>query len=170
MQARSGVITFGGKPLTLVGPDVGVGSPLPAFALVANDMSPVRSEDLRGRALLFNVVPSLDTGVCSAQTKRFNEELESLPKSIEVVTVSADLPFAQARFATVEKIRHRLLSDYRDLAFGDALGLHIQELRLLARAILVVGSDGRITYREIVPEIGRHPDYEAALKAARATG
>jgi thiol peroxidase len=167
MQTRTGIVTFAGRPMTLVGPDVGEGAGLPEFELVANDLTPVRATDLRGRALLFNIVPSLDTGVCSAQTKRFNEELEALPGAIEVITLSADLPFAQARFAAVEKIRHRILSDHREMSFGHALGLAIAELRLLTRAILVVGSDGKIAYREIVPEITHHPDYPAALQAAK---
>jgi thioredoxin-dependent peroxiredoxin len=168
MQTRTGIVAFAGKPLTLVGPDVREGDSLPEFGLLANDLSPVRSTDLRGKALLLNIVPSLDTGVCSAQTKRFNEELETLPASIEVITVSADLPFAQARFAAVEKIRHRILSDHREMSFGNALGLTIQELRLLTRAIVIADRNGKITYREIVPEVTQHPDYQAALTAARA--
>jgi thiol peroxidase len=170
MQSRSGIITLQGRPLTLVGTEAREGDRLPDFVLLANDLTPVRANELRGRALLINVVPSLDTAVCSAQTRRFNEELDALPEPIEVITVSADLPFAQARFATLEKIRHRILSDHLDLSFGDALGLHILELRLLARAVLIVDREGKIAYREIVPEIGEHPDYEAALVAAHEAG
>ena len=170
MQTRTGIVTFAGRPVTLVGPDVAEGAALPAFELLANDLTLVRSPELRGRGVLLNVVPSLDTGVCSAQTKRFNEELEALPGGVEVITVSADLPFAQARFAAVEKIRHRILSDHREMSFGNALGLAIQELRLLTRAIVVANRDGMITYREIVPEITHHPNYPAALAAARSAG
>lgn len=167
MQERSGVVTFEGRPLTLLGPDLGEGAALPDFTLVTTEFVPVGRADLVGRVLLLNIVPSLDTGVCSAQTRRFNQELARLPRNVEVVTVSADLPFAQARFAATEGIRHRLLSDYRDFSFGPALGLGIKELRLLTRAILVVDPTGHIIYREIVPEISHHPDYEAALEAAR---
>jgi thioredoxin-dependent peroxiredoxin len=167
MLERSGVVTFEGRPLTLLGADVGPGTALPDFTLVTNELTEVRRDDLVGKTLLLNIVPSLDTGVCSAQTKRFNSELSRLPETVEVVTVSADLPFAQARFAATEGIRHRLLSDYRDFSFGPALGLGIKELRLLTRAILVVDPRGRITYREIVPEITHHPDYEGALDAVR---
>jgi thioredoxin-dependent peroxiredoxin len=167
MQERTGVVTFMGRPLTLLGPDLGEGAGLPDFTLVTNDLTPVGRADIVGKVLLLNVVPSLDTGVCSAQTRRFNEELAHLPATVEVVTVSADLPFAQARFAATEHISHRLLSDHRDFSFGPALGLGIKELRLLTRAILVVDPGGKITYREIVPEISHHPDYEAALDALR---
>jgi len=167
MEERTGIVSFKGAPLTLLGPDVGEGDLLPDFELTANDLSRVQAADLRGRALLLNVVPSLDTSVCSAQTRRFNEELDSLPKSVEVLTISADLPFAQARFAAVEKIRHRILSDYMELSFGNALGLRIKELRLLSRSIFIVDPQGKITYREIVPELADHPAYLDALHAVR---
>lgn len=165
MEERSGVVTFGGRPLTLLGPDLGEGCVLPDFSLSTTEFVAVGRANLIGKVLLLNVVPSLDTGVCSAQTRRFNQELARLPTNVEVVTVSADLPFAQARFAATEGILHRLLSDYRDFSFGPALGLGIKELRLLTRAILVVDAAGNIIYREIVPEISHHPDYEAALDA-----
>jgi thioredoxin-dependent peroxiredoxin len=167
MQERSGVVTFMGQPLTLLGADLAEGTALPDFTLLSNDLVAVRRAELVGKILLLNVVPSLDTAVCSAQTRRFNEELARLPAGVDVVTVSADLPFAQARFAATERIRHRLLSDYRDFSFGPALGLAIKELRLLARAVYVVNAAGTVKYREIVPEISHHPDYEAALEAAR---
>lgn len=167
MQERRGIVTFQGQPLTLLGPDLGVGAVLPDFSLLTTELAVVQRADLIGRILLWNVIPSLDTSVCSAQTRRFNQELARLPQTVEVVTVSADLPFAQARFAATEGIRHRLLSDHRDFSFGPALGLGIKELRLLTRAILVVDPAGQIVYREIVPEISDHPDYEAALGAVR---
>lgn len=168
MEERTGRVRFLGREMTLVGPDAGEGARLPDFTLIGPDMTEVTGASLRGTPTLFNVVPSLDTGVCSAQTRRFNEELDSLPPGVEVITVSADLPFAQARFATVESIRHRLLSDHREISFGTALGLHLKELRLLARAIVVVDREGVIRYREIVEEISHHPDYEGALRAIRA--
>ncbi len=167
MQERVGRVTFLGQEMTLAGPDVGEGERLPDFTLVAPDLTEVRSSDLRGRPILFNIVPSLDTSVCSAQTRRFNEELDALPAGVEVITVSVDLPFAQARYIAVESIRHRLLSDHREVSFGDALGLHLKELRLLTRAILAVDAAGVIRYREIVDEISHHPDYVGALRAIR---
>jgi thioredoxin-dependent peroxiredoxin len=167
MQERTGVVTFLGQPMTLLGPDVGEGAALPDFTLLTNELTPVGRADLVGAVLLLNVVPSLDTGVCSAQTRRFNAETAKLPPNVRVVTVSADLPFAQARFAATEGVGHRLLSDHRDFSFGSALGLGIKELRLLTRAVLVVDPQGTITYREIVPEISHHPDYESALDAVR---
>ena len=167
MEERRGVITFKGNPMTLLGPDVGEGCQVGEFTLLTAELTPVTKKDFLGRTILFNVVPSLDTGVCSAQTKRFNEELETLPKSVEVVTVSVDLPFAQARFAAAEKIRHRILSDYREFSFGRAFGVGIKELRLLARSIFAVNPEGIVTYRKIVPEVTHHPNYEAALQSVK---
>jgi thioredoxin-dependent peroxiredoxin len=164
MQERSGVVTFFGSPLTLLGPDLREGDTAADFVLLANDLAPVRRDDFLGKRILFNVVPSLDTGVCSAQTKRFNQAVSGLPPSVEVITVSADLPFAQARFAAAEGITHRLLSDHRDFSFACAFGVGIKELRLLARSIFVVDPAGRLLYREIVPEVSHHPSYEPALK------
>jgi thioredoxin-dependent peroxiredoxin len=168
MQERSGVITFKGNPMTLIGPEVKVGDRIPEFTILANDLTPVSWKDLAGKTVLFNIVPSLDTGVCSAQTKRFNEEVAKLPASVEVITVSADLPFAQARFALAEKITHRILSDHRDFSFAQAFGIGIKELRLLTRSIFVLDPEGRVLYREIVPEVTHHPLYEAALKLVRS--
>jgi thiol peroxidase len=168
MQERNGVITFKGNPMTLIGPDLKMGDPIPDFTLLANDLSPVTGRDLAGKTVLFNVVPSLDTGVCSAQTKRFNEEAAKLPSSVEVITVSADLPFAQARFVQVEKITHRILSDHREFSFAQAFGVGIKELRLLTRSIFVVSAEGKVLYREIVPEVTHHPLYDAALRLVRA--
>ena len=167
MEERKGVVTFKGSPVTLSGRDLGVGEAVGEFTLLGPDLAPVGSAEFEGKTVLFNVVLSLDTGICSAQTRRFNEELETLPKSVEVVTVSADLPFAQSRFAVAEKIRHRLLSDYRDFSFAQAFGLGIKELRLLARAIFVVDQKGVVTYRQIVPEATHHPRYEEALAAVK---
>jgi thioredoxin-dependent peroxiredoxin len=168
MEERSGVITFKGHPMVLIGPDLKVGDPIHDFTLLANDLTPVTRKDLAGKTILFNVVPSLDTGVCSAQTKRFNEEVAKLPATVEVITVSADLPFAQARFVQAEHITHRILSDHRDFSFAQAFGVGIKELRLLTRSIFVVAPDGKLLYREIVPEVTHHPLYDAALKLVRS--
>jgi len=151
MEERSGVVTARGAPLTLLGKDVGVGDVVSDFTLLGADLKPVTRQDLRGRTVLFNVVPSLDTGLCSLQTKRFNQELSTLPPNVEVITVSADLPFAQARFAMEAKITHRILSDHRDFSFALAFGVGIKEMRLLARSIFVVDPESRVLYREIVP-------------------
>lgn len=168
MEERTGVVTFLGKPLTLIGKELREGDSVPEFRVLSSDLTEVSGRDLAGRIVVYNVVPSLDTEVCIVQTKRFNQELAALPSPIQVITVSADLPFAQSRFAQQEKISHRILSDHRDLSFGLAFGVGIKELRLLARSIFVAGADGRILYREIVSDLSEHPDYESALRAARA--
>ncbi len=168
MSERKGVITFKGGPLTLIGPELKVGDTAPNFKLLNNSLGEVTLDNFKGKTLLISVAPSLDTPVCSLQTQRFNKELPSLPASVEVITVSADLPFAQGRFCGAENIKMMTLSDHRDMAFGDAYGTHIKELRLDTRAIFVVGKDGKIKHVEIVKEVTEHPNYDAALAAAKA--
>ncbi len=160
-------ITFGGNPVTLVGTQVKVGDKAPNFTVLANDLSPVTLEDTKGSVRLISVVPSLDTGVCDAQTRRFNEEASKLG-NVNILTISVDLPFAQGRWcgaAGVDKVQ--TLSDHRDLSFGEAYGLVIQEHRLLARAVFVVDSNDNVTYAEYVSEVTDHANYEAALEAAK---
>lgn len=166
---RAGAITVRGSPLTLVGQEPAVGEPAPDFRVVDGQFAPVRLSDFRGRPVLISVVPSLDTGVCSLQTKRFNEELGALPEDVVALTISMDLPYAQKRFCEAEGIKRvRTLSDVVDREFGTRYGLLIKERGLLARAILVVGRDGILRYRQTVPELTSHPDYDKALEAIRA--
>ena len=113
-------------------------------------------------------VGSLDTGVCSEQTKRFAGEISGLPENVEVLTVSADLPFAQGRWCGAEEVEMTTLSDHRELSFANAYGVLIKELKLLTRAIFVVDAENKITYVEVVPEMTDHPDYDAALAAVGA--
>lgn len=165
---REGVVTMRGAPLTLVGPELRVGMIAPDFEVVDGDYRTVRSSDFKGQVLLISSVPSLDTGVCSLQTKRFNEEAARLPAGVTVLTVSQDLPFAQKRFCEAEKIgRVRVLSDHVSRSFGLDWGLFIKENALLARAVAVVGRDGKVAYLQIVRELSQQPDYDAALAAAR---
>ncbi|RDU36198.1 thiol peroxidase [Neobacillus piezotolerans] len=160
-------ITFKGNPVTLLGNEVKVGDKAPTFTVLANDLSEVTLEDSKGQVRLISVVPSLDTGVCDAQTRRFNEEASGLG-NVKVLTVSVDLPFAQKRWCGANGIENvQTLSDHRDLSFGEAFGVAIQELRLLARAVFVVDSNDTVTYAEYVSEATNHPDYEAALEAAK---
>jgi thiol peroxidase len=168
MSERKGVITFKGGPLTLIGPELKVGDKAPHFKLLNNGLGEVTLDQFKGKTLIISVTPSLDTPVCSLQTQRFNKEIPSLPKGVEVITVSADLPFAQGRFCGAEGIKMMTLSDHRDMSFGDAYGTHIKELRLEARAVFVVGKDGKIKHAEIVKEVTEHPNYDAALAAAKA--
>ncbi|MDQ0255024.1 thiol peroxidase [Evansella vedderi] len=160
-------VTFKGNPVTLLGNEVKVGEKAPAFTVLANDLSEVTLEDSKGKVRLISVVPSIDTGVCEQQTRRFNEEAATLD-NVQVLTVSVDLPFAQKRWCAAEGIENlQTLSDHRDLSFGKNYGVAIEELRLLARSIFVVDSSDTIVHVEYVPEVTTHPDYDAALEAAR---
>lgn len=166
MNERKGVITFQGKPLTLLGPELKPGVPAPDAELVGNDMAPVRLSSFRGRICVLSTVPSLDTPVCDVETRRFNEEAGKLGKDAVILTVSRDLPFAQKRWcgaAGVERVV--TLSDYREGAFGRAYGIFIQELSLLARCLFVLDREGIIRDVQLVREITAEPDYAAVLAA-----
>ncbi|RAZ66317.1 thiol peroxidase [Planococcus maitriensis] len=161
-------ITFKQNPVTLPGNEVKVGDAAPDFTVLSNSLEPKTLSDFKGKVLLISVVPSLDTGVCSDQTKRFSEEAASLGEDVEVLTVSCDLPFAQKRWTEINGVDSiTTLSDHRDLSFGEAYGLTMQELRLLARSIFVVDKDGKVTYVEYVAEGTDHPDYDKALAAVK---
>lgn len=160
-------ITFKSNPVTLVGKQVNVGDKTPQFIALANDLSEKSLSDYQGVRLIC-AVPSLDTGVCDAQTRRFNEEASNLD-NVTVVTVSVDLPFAQKRWCGAAGLEQAVtLSDHRDLSFGEAFGVAIKELRLLARAVFVVDSNETIVYTEYVSEATNHPNYEKALEAAKS--
>lgn len=166
--SRTGVATYRGRPITLLGTEVAAGDPAPDFTTLANDLTPVTLASSGGTVRILSAVPSLDTEVCAEQTRRFNEEAVKFP-GITVVTVSADLPFAQARWcgaAGLEEVQ--TVSDHRDLSFGLAYGVAIKGLRLLSRAVFVVDAANRVTYAEYVPEVTEHPRYPAALAAAIA--
>jgi thiol peroxidase len=168
LTERPGVIKAHGNPLTLLGPDLKVGAQAPEATVVDAQFKPVKLSDFKGKTILISTVPSLDTTVCSMQTKRFNDEAETLPANVVVLTISQDLPFAQSRFCGAENIRRiRVLSDHVHREFGERFGVLIKENALLARSIWVVGPQGKITYREIVPELTQHPDYEKALAAVK---
>jgi len=166
-KERKGVTTFKGNPLTLIGPQITVGEQAPDFQVLAQDLSPVTLAGSKGKTRLISVVPSLDTPVCDAQTKRFNQEAAKLP-NVAILTISMDLPFAQKRWcgaAGVDQVQ--VLSDHKDASFGTAYGTLIKELRLLARALFVVDANGVVRYVEYVPEVASHPNYDAALAAVR---
>jgi thiol peroxidase len=166
---RKGVITFKGNPLTLIGPEIKAGDTAPNFTAIGAGLKEVSLADTKGKTRLISVVPSLDTPVCEVQTKRFNEEASKFPSDIAVYTLSMDLPFAQSRFCTAhhsDKIT--VLSDHRDASFGKAFGVLIKELRLLTRAIFVIGPDDKVQYAEYVKEVTSHPDYDKALQVLKA--
>lgn len=164
-------VTMHGTPLPVEGEELKVGDKAPDFKLhakTADGLGEVTLDDFSGNTLLISVVPSLDTGVCELQTVRFNEELGDLPPNVKVLTVSMDLPFAQARFCGDKGTdRIQVASDHLDASFGKAYGTLIQPLRLEARSIFVVGPDKQVRYVQYVPEVTDHPDYEKALEAAR---
>jgi thiol peroxidase len=165
---RKDAITFKGGPLTLIGKELKAGDKAPDFKVVDNGLKPVTLASTKGKTRLISVVPSIDTPVCDLQTKRFNQEAAKLPENVAVLTISMDLPFAQARWcgaAGIDKIQ--LLSDYQDHSFGEAYGVLIKELKLLSRAIFVIGADDTVKYVEYVKEITTHPDYDKALAAAK---
>jgi thiol peroxidase len=168
MSART--VTFKGSPIPVEGPQLKRGDKAPDFHLQqAGTLKELSLADFAGKTLLLSVVPSLDTSVCALQTKKFNERAAKLPDDVAILTVSTDLPFAQARFCGAENIdRLQAASDHRDAAFGKSYGVLVAEgplQRVLARAIFVVGPDGAIQYVEYVPEIASEPDYESALAA-----
>ncbi len=169
---RAGAVTFKGQPMTLLGPQLRVGDPAPSFSLTASDLATVTPETLIDegkRAAMLIVVPSLDTSVCSVESRKFNQRLGELPAGVSAIVVSMDLPFAQSRWCAAEgDIKLEMLSDYRDHSFGTNYGLLIAELGLLARAIVVIDKKRTISYVQIVPEVAGEPDYDAALQAAAA--
>lgn len=164
---RQGAITFKGKPVTLIGPEIKVGDQAPAFTVLANDLSPVTLADSAGHVRIISVVPSLDTATCDMQTRRFNEEASKLP-GVKILTVSADLPFAQKRWCGAAGVENlQTVSDHRDLSFGTAYGVVIKELRLLARAVFVVDKNDKVVYAEYVAEGTQPPDFEAPILAVK---
>ncbi len=168
MKERTGMITMKGGPLTLIGEEVKVGDPAPDVEVLDNDLSPVKLSSFSGKICVISSVPSLDTPVCDMETRRFNEEAGKLGADVAILTISMDLPFAQKRWcgaAGVDKLT--TLSDHRDAAFGEAYGVLIKELRLLARAVFVVDREGRIQYIQLVRELTEEPDYEPVLDAVK---
>lgn len=166
MKERKGIITFKGGPLTLLGPELKVGQPLPEVTLIAPDLSELKISSFRGKTLIVSTVPSLDTGICDLQTRRFNEEAKKLGGQAVILTISMDLPFAQKRWCGAAGAEHvKTASDYRGAEFAKASGLLIKELHLLARSVMIADKTGKIAYIQIVPEVASEPDYEAVLTA-----
>ncbi|RLL48516.1 thiol peroxidase [Oceanobacillus piezotolerans] len=160
-------VTFGQEPVTLIGKEVKVGDKAPDFTVLSNSLSEVTLDEYKGKVKLIAAVPSVDTGVCSDETKRFNEEAGNLD-NVQVLTISMDLPFAQTRWCAAEGVKNLdTLSDHRDASFGENYGVLMKENRLLARAVFVVDSSDTVTYVEYVPEVTTHPNYEAAIQAVK---
>ena len=165
---RKGVIVFKGNPLTLIGPALKAGDKAPDFSILSNELKEHHLNDFTGKIKVISVTPSLDTPVCDLQATRFDREATSLPEDVVVLNISVDLPFAIARFCSAKNLgKVKTFSDHRDVSFGTAYGVLIKELRLLARAIFIVGKDDVIRYIEIVPEVTSEPDYAKALAALK---
>jgi len=168
IQERTGVATFKGNPITLMGPELKVGDQAPEFNLSKNLLEQATLSDYAGKVKLISVVPSLDTGVCDAQTRRFNEAASELGDDVIVLTISADLPFAQARWCGAAGVdRVVTLSDYRDNSFGKAYGVLIKEFVIDMRSIFVIDQNNVIQYVEYLPEMAEHPDYDKAVEAVK---
>ncbi len=164
LTETTNLVMAGNKYVTLLGNQVNLGDNAPDFKVVTETFSPITLSEFKDKSVLISVVPSLDTGVCSIQTKRFNEEVANLPADVVMLTISNDLPFAQKRFCKTEKVDNmKILSDavWRD--FGQSYGLLIKDMGLLTRAIFIIDINGKIVYKELVGNISQHPDYDTAL-------
>ncbi|MRH42850.1 thiol peroxidase [Aquibacillus halophilus] len=160
-------VTFKGTPMTLVGKEVKIGDTAPDFTVLDNSLQQVKLNDFKGKVKIISIVPSVDTGVCSEQTKRFSEEAEKLP-DVKVFTISMDLPFAQKRWKSENGIDQiDIFSDHRDANFGTNYGVLMQELRLLARSVFIIDEEGTVRYTEYVSEGTNHPNYEKAIEAVQ---
>lgn len=168
MKERAGMITMKGNPLTLIGGELKVGDPAPDVEMLDNDLLSVKLSSFSGKICVISSVPSLDTPVCDMETRRFNEEAGKLGADVVILTISMDLPFAQKRWCGAAGVdRVTTLSDHRYAAFGEAYGVLIKELRLLARAVFVVDQEGSIQYIQLVRELTQEPDYETVLDAVK---
>jgi thioredoxin-dependent peroxiredoxin len=167
MIERPNLVTMRGNPVTLLGEEPKVGDPAPNFVAVGKDLKPVEFSSFKGKVCIISSVPSLDTPVCDMSTRRFNEEAAKLGSDVVILTVSMDLPFAQARWCAAAGVEAVItLSDHRDASFGSAYGVLIKDLRLLTRAVFVVDRTGTLRYAEVVKEIADTPNFDAILDAA----
>lgn len=167
MIERTGIVTFKGKPLTLLGEELKAGDKAPDFTVTDNDFHAFSFADCRGKICLISSVHSLDSSVCDRETRRFNEEASKIPQ-VMILTISMDLPFAQKRWCGAAGITSlKTLSDYREASFGLNYGVLIKENGLLARAVFLVDKKGIITYTQLVSEIATEPDYDALMRAVR---
>lgn len=167
VEERAGATTLKGNQLTLLGPELQAGDKAPDFEAVDPSLQPVNLQKTGSGVRIFSVVPSLDTPVCDAQTKRFNEEAAKMP-GVGIYTISMDLPFAQKRWCGAFGVDNvKMLSDHKSGSFGMSFGTLIKELRILSRAIFVIDKGGVVRHAEYVREVADHPDYEAALSKAK---
>lgn len=168
MEKNDQKVTFGGNPVTLLGDAAKPGNIAPDFTVVDSDMKPVKLSDFNGKIKILSIAPSVDTPVCANQTRTFNKEATKMNDNIAVLSISVDLPFALKRFCAAEGINNvEALSDHKDVDFGMKYGFLIEEMRLLARGIVIIDKDNTIRYVEYVSEIGEEPNYQKALEEIR---
>ena len=161
-------VTMKGTPLVLAGEELEVGDKAPDCEVVNANLEAVKLSSFGGKVRIISSVPSLDTSVCDIMTRKFNEEAVALGEDVVVLAISMDLPFAQDRWCIAADVKNvHVLSDHRSTSFGEAFGVLIGDVRLLARAVFIVDREGIIRYIEIVDELTNEPDYEAALTAAK---
>jgi thiol peroxidase len=165
---RTDVIRRGDGPLTLIGPTLEVGDAMPDVTLADAKLAPIHLASLKGKVIVLSVVPSIDTRVCELQTHKISDAIATMPPGVEVFTVSRDLPFAQTRFAEEAHTLTKMASDFRERDFGRAFGVDVKETGLLARSVWVIGTDGKVAYRELVANQGTEPDYDAMMAAVKA--
>ncbi|BAM03003.1 thiol peroxidase [Phycisphaera mikurensis] len=169
MTERDAAVTMKGSPKTLLGDELKVGDPAPAFKLTAVDFSEKTLQDYAGKVKLLVTVPSLDTDVCDAEIRRFNQEVGGLGDGVVTLVASMDLPMAQKRWCGhAEASNVHTLSDFMDHAFGTAYGVRIKEMGLLARTVMVIDRDDKLAYVQVVKDVADEPDYDAALAAAKS--
>jgi len=160
-------IRRGDTPLTLLGPTLDVGAVAPDVTVTDADLKPVKLAAFKGKTVVLSVVPSIDTRVCENQTLHLSQAMDQLPAGVEVMTVSRDLPFAQSRFAQDPSIKTKMMSDFKGGEFGRAFGVEVQESGLLARSVWIIGPDGKIAYRQIVPDQGTEPELDPVIAAVK---
>ncbi len=168
LKERKDAVTFKGNPITLIGNEIKEGDTAPDFTVLSTDLNEVRLSDYKGKVVVIAVFPSVDTGVCALQLARFNQEAASFGSDVQLLSISADLPFALKRYCADKGIENALtVSDHKELDFGMKYGFVIKELRLLSRGTVVIDKEGTVKYIEYVPEVGEHPDYEKALEVIK---
>lgn len=157
-------ITFKGDPVELSGTPPQIGDKAPAFELVNTKMETVHLSDSDGQIRVISVIPSIDTGVCEAQTRRFNKALDEMPDGVVGITISEDTPFAQARWCGAEGVsKMEMLSDFKGNTFGQSYGLYMPAMGLLARSVYIIDGDGKVAYFQLVPEMSEEPNYDEVL-------
>ena len=168
MLEKKGITAMQGNPLTLIGPELKIGDKAPDFLVAANDMKPVKLSDFDSKVIVISAIPSLDTPVCNLETQRFNHEASKLGQDIKILTISMDLPFAQKRWCGANNVEDVItLSDHKEASFGQAFGVLIKELRLLARAVFVLDEERVIRDIIILDDVEKEPDYNRVIETVK---